>query len=159
MSAGKTTVGALLAQQLQLPFLDTDQRIEQTTGLSINEIFKKKSLGEAYFRQCERDLMVKLQQIIPHVVSLGGGLILAAQNRYWLFQGYWFNLHVLLGTAVGRIHGVHNRPLMSKKNLETIRDLYQQRTPYYQMAPWQIAVDRDAPAGIVDRLMTLVRQI
>src|SRR5215470_19060182 len=37
--AGKTTLGNLLAQSIQAPFIELDQEIERDTGLPLSEIF------------------------------------------------------------------------------------------------------------------------
>ena len=39
MGAGKTTVGRILAQNLGLSFLDTDEEIEHRSGASVSWIF------------------------------------------------------------------------------------------------------------------------
>ena len=41
MGAGKTTITKLLANELRLPFYDTDQEIEKNQKRSVSEIFKK----------------------------------------------------------------------------------------------------------------------
>ncbi|HEX4545103.1 MAG TPA: shikimate kinase, partial [Candidatus Acidoferrum sp.] len=53
MGSGKTTIGILLARQLAWRFVDLDDRIEESAGLAIPEIFER--LGEPAFRQIEAD--------------------------------------------------------------------------------------------------------
>jgi hypothetical protein len=53
MGSGKTTIGTLLARQLAWRFVDLDHRIEETSGLTIPEIFER--FGEPAFRQIEAD--------------------------------------------------------------------------------------------------------
>ena len=48
MGAGKTTTGQALAGFLKRDFVDLDKEIEDSAGLSINEIFRTK--GERWFR-------------------------------------------------------------------------------------------------------------
>ena len=48
MGSGKTIIGKKLAQELDLPFIDSDARIVETAGISIAEIFD--IAGEAKFR-------------------------------------------------------------------------------------------------------------
>ena len=69
MGVGKTTLAKLLAEQLQLPFLDTDLEIEQQEKRSIAEIFKKE--GEFHFRMLETELLKQYNS--KGVVACGGG--------------------------------------------------------------------------------------
>src|SRR3979411_2939850 len=76
MGSGKTTVGTLLARQLAWRFVDLDERIEESAGLKIPEIFER--LGEPAFRQIEADqLRAALGRASEHkeapVPLLGGG--------------------------------------------------------------------------------------
>lgn len=79
MGAGKSTVGALLAERLAWTFLDLDTEIERLAGTSIAEIFRIH--GEAHFRAREART---LQSLItrPHtVLALGGGAIESEASR------------------------------------------------------------------------------
>ena len=54
MGSGKTSIGKLVAQELNFPFIDTDFEIEKNLNLSIKEIFEK--YGETLFRKKELDV-------------------------------------------------------------------------------------------------------
>lgn len=54
---GKSTVGRLLAKELDLSFLDSDSEIAKQTGKSISDIFVEQ--GEPKFRELERDVVLK----------------------------------------------------------------------------------------------------
>jgi shikimate kinase len=58
MASGKTTVGSRLAIRLGRPFADTDDLIEQKTGMRISELFERE--GEARFREIERELLLDI---------------------------------------------------------------------------------------------------
>ena len=73
MGAGKSTVGALLARQLQWRFLDADQVLEGQAGTSIAEIFAQQ--GEAAFRRMEAALIGDLTREQHLVLAIGGGAI------------------------------------------------------------------------------------
>ena len=77
--SGKTTVGSLLADAIQLPFYDLDQLIQAHSGRNIAVIFSE--LGEASFRELETSLLTKVAAESPAVISLGGGACLAERNR------------------------------------------------------------------------------
>ena len=77
-SSGKTTVGRLLSNELNRPFIDTDEIIVKNAGMSIPDIFNK--YGEPYFRELEREA-VKEAAIIPSaVIATGGGAVLSKEN-------------------------------------------------------------------------------
>ena len=57
MGCGKSTIGRLLAQKLNLRFFDIDFLIENKTDMKIAEIFEKK--GEDEFRNLEKEVTLK----------------------------------------------------------------------------------------------------
>ena len=69
MGAGKSSVGRRLAQRLQLPFADGDIEIELAAKMSIPEIFERH--GEAYFRDGERRVLVRMLKEGCRVVATG----------------------------------------------------------------------------------------
>jgi XRE family aerobic/anaerobic benzoate catabolism transcriptional regulator len=71
--AGKSTVGRRLARRLHMPFVELDRRIEETAGLSLDEIFALH--GEEYYRRLERQALEKvLDEGRSLVLATGGGL-------------------------------------------------------------------------------------
>ena len=72
MGSGKSTVGALLAKQLAIPFIDLDSYIETLTAMTVSELFEKK--GAIYFRKLERQaLETLLSSENSCVLATGGG--------------------------------------------------------------------------------------
>ena len=67
MGAGKSSVAPLVASKLGRDVVEVDALIEQQEGLPIGEIFIEK--GEAYFRKAECELIAKLVQAAPAVLS------------------------------------------------------------------------------------------
>ncbi|MFM2187142.1 MAG: hypothetical protein RIR43_1714, partial [Pseudomonadota bacterium] len=55
--AGKTTVGRLLARQLDLPFVDADHEVERRVGTSVRDYFAQH--GEAAFRDIEQSVIAE----------------------------------------------------------------------------------------------------
>lgn len=72
--AGKSTLGKLLAQQLQVPYFEIGEEIERTAGMKLSEIFSL--YGQSVYRRYERRT---LQALIAanerFVLSTGGGIV------------------------------------------------------------------------------------
>src|SRR3954463_5161030 len=71
--AGKSSVGALLARELGVEFVELDQRIEQAAGLPLGELFALH--GEAYYRRIEREVLTRLLSHPAAMVLATGGSI------------------------------------------------------------------------------------
>jgi shikimate kinase len=77
---GKSTVGRMLADRLDRPFLDADLEIEARAGMSISSIFTE--WGEPAFRDWEERTLVELTEAFPDaILATGGGAILRPSNR------------------------------------------------------------------------------
>ena len=72
MGTGKSSVGRLIADQLNFEFIDTDDWIEQQSGKSVSRIFAED--GEPVFRQWENQVVLQLGTSTSTVISTGGGL-------------------------------------------------------------------------------------
>ncbi len=84
MASGKSTVGALVAQRVDRPFIDLDRLIEAEAGESVESLFTTR--GEAEFRHLERACLVRVldqAQGAAHspVIAVGGGALLSRQLR------------------------------------------------------------------------------
>ena len=79
MGAGKSTVGALLAERLGWRFMDTDAAIEARTGLTVAQIFAAN--GEDAFREFEADAIRGCARLDRLVLALGGGAVESGSTR------------------------------------------------------------------------------
>jgi len=72
--AGKTTIGAKLAANLGVEFLELDRLVESEAGLSLADLFA--THGEEYFRRLE---VAALQRLLAErrsaVLATGGGIV------------------------------------------------------------------------------------
>lgn len=78
-ASGKTTIGRKLADHLWQKFIDTDDLIVAAAGKSIADIFAQQ--GEAHFRELEAQAVREAAKLPEHVIALGGGAALRADNR------------------------------------------------------------------------------
>lgn len=77
--AGKSSVGAELAKQRQVEFVEIDGLIEKAAGLSLAEIFEMH--GETYYRKLERDVLgTILSGKHPAVIATGGSIVNHEEN-------------------------------------------------------------------------------
>lgn len=82
--SGKTTVGKLIAEKLNLPFVDCDAEIEKRAGQTIAEIFD--TVGEKAFRILETSIVQTLAKEGGRVIATGGGAVLDEKNTQALRQ-------------------------------------------------------------------------
>ena len=75
---GKTSLGQRLAQNLGVRFVDTDQRVSEMMGMTVNDIYS--ALGEEFFRNAETAALVELADFEPCIVSTGEGTVLTEEN-------------------------------------------------------------------------------
>ena len=75
---GKTTVGQLLAQRLNMEFVDTDALVEQAQGMTIPQMFER--FGEPAFRDAESCAVRTAAAMNGVVIATGGGVVLREEN-------------------------------------------------------------------------------
>lgn len=135
-ASGKTTIGITLAQKLQThTLIDTDSLIEKTEGLSIAEIFKKKS--EDYFRKLEYDtIKILCSGGNNKIISVGGGAFENPDSRSMLLNfGKVFYLKSDLDVLYSRVLNDSTRPLLNNENpKEILEKLLKKREENYQKA-------------------------
>jgi XRE family transcriptional regulator, aerobic/anaerobic benzoate catabolism transcriptional regulator len=78
--AGKSTLGALLAERLDVPFLELDRMIEQENGLTLGAIFDL--YGQAGFHRLERQCLDRILDRFPRFVLATGGGIVSQPSTY-----------------------------------------------------------------------------
>jgi shikimate kinase len=139
MGAGKTAIGRELARLLDVPFVDSDDEIARAAGRSIAEIFERD--GEAFFRQKETQVLARLMDGPPCILSTGGGAFMADENRRLIAaRGLAVWLRAELDLLWSRVRHKTTRPLLRTANpRETLRMLLETRAPVYALA--EIAVD------------------
>jgi shikimate kinase len=161
MGVGKTTLAKLLAEQLQLPFLDTDLKIEQQEKRSIAEIFKKE--GELYFRMLETELLKQYNR--KGIVACGGGLAIHNNNMRLINSK---GISIYLKASADHLYGQlkddkRSRPLIANITDEELK-LYikkelKNRSPFYELAQHTILVDGKNIAEILREINALIRTL
>lgn len=136
--SGKSTIGEILAQSLNLPFIDLDTSIEAVIGESIAKFMTTQ--GETAFRDVESDQLQKAVEGEEKVIALGGGALLRGKNRGLVESaGAVIFLEADLSTMAARLLQDENkRPLLAGK-LETKLDaLLKKREEHYASFPLRV---------------------
>jgi len=139
MGAGKSRLGKILAEALDIPFVDSDEEIEKAAGLSIPEIFEK--FGEPYFRDGERRVVRRLLDKGVQVIATGGGAILNPE----IAEELWDNTVAIwvradIAVMLERTSKTDKRPLLKNGDpKEILTRLAEVRYPIYEQA--HIVVD------------------
>jgi len=154
MGSGKTTLGRLLANKLNVPFLDTDEEITKREGLSIREIFSLK--GEGYFRRLERKVLEDLtKKFASFVMATGGGLGADSDAMDFMkANGVVIWLDVDFGEFKKRTFKDANRPLLQLSD-EKLFELFQKRKNIYKKA--HLRIDNTAPPEVA--IEKILRQL
>src|SRR2546428_7121716 len=80
--AGKSTLGAKLAQALSVPFVELDREVEKEAGAPLGEVFAM--YGQDAFRRFERRALERVLGEHPQAVIATGGSLVTDPGTYEL---------------------------------------------------------------------------
>ncbi len=134
MGAGKTAVGRALSEKLGVSFLDSDHEIETAANLTVPEIFERD--GEPFFRKRETEVIARLLEEEPSILSTGGGAFLSELNRENISaKGVSVWLDADIDLIWNRVRYKNTRPLLRTSNpRQTLEKLFDTRVPIYKLA-------------------------
>ena len=153
--AGKSTVAELVAARLGVDVRDTDQDIEASEGVSIQDMFIDQ--GEAHFRALEEKAVEAALAQHDGVVSLGGGAVLSPASRALLAGHRVIFLDVGLAAAVRRVGMNSGRPLLLGNVRTQLKNLMDQRRVLYRdVARFTIETDDLDAENVAEQAITLI---
>jgi shikimate kinase len=131
MGVGKSTIGRELANKYRRNFIDIDLEIEKIYGMETTEIFNV--YGENAFREKEKELSIYYARQPGFIVSLGGGAFMNKEIRsICLSRGLVIYLDLSWEYWKDRISIlVDSRPILQKKNIDEIKELFYARKKLY----------------------------
>jgi shikimate kinase len=152
MGTGKTIVGQLLAEKLDMNLVELDWFIEQEAGMTIPEIFEKE--GETGFREREIAATKAIVTETNSVIACGGGIVLNRINIDRLKEcSVIIYLEASPETILERVSGeAGQRPLLEVEDrLATIKEMLEYREPLYRKSA-EISVDTSglSPDDVAD---------
>ncbi|MBV8211126.1 MAG: helix-turn-helix transcriptional regulator [Burkholderiaceae bacterium] len=134
--AGKSTLGAMLAKELNLPLVELNREVEREAGLPVNEIISL--YGPSAYRRIERKALERVTQENERAVIVAGGGIVAEEEAFKLLLANCYTVwlraqpeeHMARVLAQGDL-----RPMAGNDEaMEELRRILAAREPMYAKA-------------------------
>ncbi len=144
--SGKTSLGRLVASELSMVFVDTDEEVVKKIGKNIEDFVKDHGWDE--FRAIESEILEDICSKNGQVIATGGGIILKDKNRELIKNsGFVFYLIGSIPTLMSRILNDKqnkNRPPLTHKPLEEelILSLREREPLYLSTAHFVVSAEK-----------------
>lgn len=126
---GKSTVGVVLAKVMGFHFIDADLLIQEKEGRLLSEIIEEK--GPEAFNQIENEVNASIEAS-RSVIATGGSVVYGAEAMAHLGEiGTIIYLRLPLEELETRLGDPAERGISMKAG-QTLKDLYEERTPLYE---------------------------
>lgn len=150
--SGKTTLGKMLAEELNIKFFDMDEYIVEKTGKTTIQLFEN---GEEFFRDIESETCKELAGYSNVLISTGGGVIKRKANIDALNKE---GLIIFIDRPVENILGdvdVSFRPLL-KDGKEKLLKLYDERYALYNEYAEEIVKNDSDIRVVIDKIKEVI---
>jgi XRE family aerobic/anaerobic benzoate catabolism transcriptional regulator len=155
---GKSTLGALLAERLEVPFIELDREIERRSGASLSEIFDM--FGQETFRRAEREALDDVLRRHEHFVLATGGSIVTEPGTLEILLSSCFTVwvraepqdHMKRVMAQGDMRPMAN----SGRAMEDLVSILKSREPLYARAEATLITSGKSPEQNVDELLQAI---
>ena len=155
---GKSTLGRLLAERLDVPFIELDREIERRSGANLSEIFDM--FGQETFRRAEREALDDVLRRHPHFVIATSGSIVTEPGTLELLLASCFTVwvraepeeHMKRVMAQGDMRPMAN----SARAMEDLISILRSREPLYAKAEVALATSGKTPEQNLAELLRLI---
>lgn len=155
---GKSTLGALLAKKLSVPFIELDREIERRSGATLSEIFDM--FGQETFRRAERDALDDVLRQHPAFVIATSGSIVTEPGTLELLLSSCFTVwiraepqeHMKRVMAQGDMRPMAN----SARAMEDLISILKSREPLYARAEAALTTTGQSPDQNLSELLRLI---
>jgi shikimate kinase len=157
---GKSTTGRRLAKILAVPFVDSDELVEEASGRTVQDFFAH--AGESAFRAAEAAAVIAAIGEFPGVLALGGGSLGSADTRAALTASgaTVVLLHAELPTLAARVGDGATRPLLADDPAARLATLAEEREPLYQqVATFSVDTDGRTPGHVAATIAARVHEL
>ena len=126
---GKSTVGVVLAKVLGYSFIDSDLVIQEKTGRLLKDIIAEE--GTEKFKKIENDVNKSLNTT-KAIIATGGSAVYGQEAmEHFAKIGTIVYLELELNELSKRLGSLKTRGVVLKEG-QTLKDLYNERTPLYE---------------------------
>ena len=127
--AGKSTIGVVLAKVLGYQFIDSDLLIQKQEGRRLSEIIEQE--GYTGFMDIENRVNAAID-VDDTVIATGGSVVYCEDAMKHLKSvGKVVYLKLSFESLTKRLGNLKGRGVLLKEG-QTLRDLYEERTPLYE---------------------------
>jgi len=155
---GKSTLGRLLAERLDVPFIELDREIERRSGANLSEIFDM--FGQETFRRAEREAFNEVLSQHLHFVIATSGSIVTEPSTLELLLASCFTIwvraepeeHMRRVMAQGDMRPMAN----NARAMEDLVSILKSREPLYAKAEAVITTSRKTPEQNLAELLRLI---
>ncbi|SFS79968.1 shikimate kinase [Marininema halotolerans] len=151
MGTGKSLIGRLLSERMELLVTDTDQEVERESGMLIPEIFAQE--GEEGFRNREKRILANVLQREPQIITTGGGIVLLPENVHLMQKKGWVvALDATEEELIRRLSRDRSRPLLTGDVTEKVRRIKKERQGLYDFAHFKQDTTHNSPSKTAENI-------
>lgn len=156
--AGKSTLGAMLASELQVPFVELNREVARETGLPVGEVIAL--YGQAGYRRIERKALERVVAANERAVIVAGGGVVAEEEAFGLLLAKCYTVwlraqpeeHMARVLAQG-----DTRPMAGNADaMDDLRRILAAREPLYRKADAVVETSGETPEASLAKLRAAV---
>lgn len=128
--AGKSTIGRVLAKQLDYTFIDVDRLIKENTGMPLQALIDKQ--GDLALIKFEEEAILRLDQVDSCVISPGGSVVYSEKAMQHLKEiSKIIFLNAPFRSIVRRLPNARKRGIVGLRD-RSLKELFEERIVLYQ---------------------------
>ena len=155
---GKSTLGQMLANRLDVPFIELDREIERRSGATLSEIFDM--FGQETFRRAEREALDDVLRQHPHFVVATSGSIVTEPGTLELLLASCFTVWVRAEPEEHMKRVMEQgdmRPMANNaRAMEDLESILKSREPLYAKAEAVVATTGKTPEQNLAELLRVI---
>jgi XRE family aerobic/anaerobic benzoate catabolism transcriptional regulator len=153
--AGKSTLGAMLSQEMKIPFIELDSEIEKDAGMALPEIFSL--YGQTGYRRIEKRVLDRvLREGDRVIISIGGGVVSEKETYDQLLAScftVWIKAHPEDHMARVIAQGDFRAMAENDEAMEDLRQILEAREPLYRRADLHLETSDESAGQSFSKLM------